>query len=80
MSVGNMHSFTHSSMHNGLVWDELDLRKAFDLLIRAQLQSTLAKIEAEKGIRHAAMLLQTGVETSHGHPGWRVSRQRAWSC
>ena len=37
----------------------VDLHKAFDLLTRGQLKTTLDKIEADEGVKQAAMLLHT---------------------
>ena len=37
----------------------VDLHKAFDLLTREQLQSTLSKIAADEGVKQTAMLLHT---------------------
>ena len=37
----------------------VDLHKAFDLLTREQLLHTLSKLEADEGVRNAAMLLHT---------------------
>ena len=37
----------------------VDLHKAFDLLTREQLQSTLSKIDADEGVKQTALLLHT---------------------
>ena len=47
----------------------VDLHKAFDLLTREQLRSTLSKLDADEGVKHTALLLHTQCQYLLLHEG-----------